>query len=251
VTFPRKRTAPVLQGRIDGAHVVVWCEHCNREHSHGRHDPNSGCKHLMSKDDVPCTCPVGSGDGHRVAHCHDPNSPYHDGGYTIEELAKPKTTRSQQHQQGSHVLYRFFDAGEQLLYIGITANPPQRFKAHQTEKGWWDAVSGIRIETFESRAQLVEAERVAIQAERPLYNIVHNSKKASKSGPPRSEDWADDNPTKCPGCGAGEREWERQPSISLVGKWFHTTETCGCGRRECRGRWSDCDRRCRDGCATR
>ena len=34
---------------------------------------------------VPCTCPVGTGNGHRVAHCHCRCSPYDNTGYDLEE----------------------------------------------------------------------------------------------------------------------------------------------------------------------
>ncbi len=35
---------------------------------------------------LPCTCPLGSGDGHRVAHCSDPRSPYYASGYVLREV---------------------------------------------------------------------------------------------------------------------------------------------------------------------
>lgn len=74
----------------------------------------------------------------------------------------------------SHVLYRFFSENGQLLYVGITMNPPQRFKSHEHEKFWWSEVSGIRVEQHESREKLIEAERLAIKIERPIHNVVHN-----------------------------------------------------------------------------
>lgn len=74
----------------------------------------------------------------------------------------------------THVLYRFYNATGQLLYVGITMNPPQRFKSHGGGKEWWSQVAGITVESYNSRADLEGAERRAIQVERPLYNIVHN-----------------------------------------------------------------------------
>lgn len=75
-----------------------------------------------------------------------------------------------------HVLYRFFSATGQLLYVGITMNPPQRFKAHGKSKEWWDQVRGITVETYPSREHLLRAERRAIQVERPFHNVTHNRK---------------------------------------------------------------------------
>jgi len=74
----------------------------------------------------------------------------------------------------THVLYRFYSATGQLLYVGITMNPPERFKGHRDQKDWWDRVSGITVETYSSREELQRAERRAIQVEHPQYNIIHN-----------------------------------------------------------------------------
>lgn len=67
-------TAPTLEGHVtaDGVHVRVWCQHCVAWHAHG----HGGAK-----------APLGAGDGHRVAHCHNPASPYKGTGYTIREIA--------------------------------------------------------------------------------------------------------------------------------------------------------------------
>ncbi|UXE04547.1 G-I-Y Y-I-G endonuclease [Mycobacterium phage Aubs] len=72
----------------------------------------------------------------------------------------------------AHVLYRFYSATGQLLYVGITMNPPQRFKAHRDSKDWWDHVAGISIENYNTREELENAERRAIQVEHPLHNVV-------------------------------------------------------------------------------
>jgi len=97
------------------------------------------------------------------------------------------------------------------LYIGITANPPQRFKSHQSEKEWWDTVSLIRLETFTSREDLEKAEKEAIKKERPLHNHVHNKRSADTQSTLKTYDW--------------------RKSSGLVGKFFHTTRVCGCGAR--------------------
>ncbi|ABD58284.1 G-I-Y Y-I-G endonuclease [Mycobacterium phage Martik] len=72
----------------------------------------------------------------------------------------------------AHVLYRFYSATGQLLYVGITMNPPQRFKAHRDSKDWWSEVAGISIENYNTREELENAERRAIQVEHPLHNVV-------------------------------------------------------------------------------
>ena len=80
-------TAPVLGGLADGAYISVWCSYCKRDHQHGRHDAATGCRWDSLRPEVAsCTCPPGTGDGHRVAHCHDSDSPYADTGYIVKEI---------------------------------------------------------------------------------------------------------------------------------------------------------------------
>jgi hypothetical protein len=75
----------------------------------------------------------------------------------------------------THALYRFFGAGGTLLYIGITNSIPTRLKQHNGDKEWWLGVSSITVEHYPSREAVLEAERRAIIAERPLYNDTHNA----------------------------------------------------------------------------
>lgn len=73
-----------------------------------------------------------------------------------------------------HALYRFYDAARNLLYVGITLDPGSRWKQHAHDKPWWHEVTSTTIETYPDRASVLEAERAAIIAERPRYNVVHN-----------------------------------------------------------------------------
>jgi predicted GIY-YIG superfamily endonuclease len=73
-----------------------------------------------------------------------------------------------------HALYRFYNACDELLYVGITNNPAARFRQHADAKDWWAEVATIRIEQHGSREALMDAERQAIKAEQPAYNVVHN-----------------------------------------------------------------------------
>lgn len=70
-----------------------------------------------------------------------------------------------------HVLYRFYDADGQLLYVGITNSISRRFKAHASDKPWWPDVADCRIAFYPSRAALARAEEDAIKYEKPRYNI--------------------------------------------------------------------------------
>jgi hypothetical protein len=68
--------------------LAVWCIYCERWHHHGAHNDSPDCAVTTQGAawNRPCTCPPGSGDGHRVAHCHDPASPYDITGYWLREV---------------------------------------------------------------------------------------------------------------------------------------------------------------------
>jgi predicted GIY-YIG superfamily endonuclease len=83
-----------------------------------------------------------------------------------------------------HALYRFFGQGGQLLYIGITRDPSSRWGQHRGDKPWWFEVQRIEIESLPDRASALKAERLAIQSEKPRYNVVHNRR---TSAAPRIE----------------------------------------------------------------
>ena len=87
----------------------------------------------------------------------------------------------------THALYRFFDEGDELLYVGITNNPSARFKQHGADKDWWHEVVTIRMQRYPSRAAVLIAEKRAIIEEKPRYNVVH----AAGSLPPA-------DPIACP-----------------------------------------------------
>lgn len=89
-----------------------------------------------------------------------------------------------------HALYRFFDATGRLLYIGITFNLASRFPSHSDDKPWWSQVDTIRVEGYADRSAVLAAEKAAIKAERPLYNVAHQvlpplARPAAKSSAPR------------------------------------------------------------------
>ena len=70
----------------------------------------------------------------------------------------------------THALYRFYDATGQLLYVGITLDPGNRWRSHAQDKPWWHEVRGISMETYDTRDQVLAAERRTIAVEHPLYN---------------------------------------------------------------------------------
>ncbi len=72
-------------------------------------------------------------------------------------------------------LYRFHDADGALLYVGISVSAIQRMANHKHDKGWWSEVAAMSVEKVRGgRREALEAERTAIRAEHPKYNVVHN-----------------------------------------------------------------------------
>lgn len=72
------------------------------------------------------------------------------------------------------VLYRLFDAEDNLLYIGITNSPLTRFSSHQADKAWFRRVVRSTMVQFATRQELEAAEIVAIRAEKPKYNVAYS-----------------------------------------------------------------------------
>lgn len=67
-------------------------------------------------------------------------------------------------------LYRFYDAGKQLLYIGITGQPRERWAAHRRKARWWPLAAFVAVEIHPTEWQALNAERTAIRSEHPSFN---------------------------------------------------------------------------------
>jgi hypothetical protein len=78
-------------------------------------------------------------------------------------------------------LYRHFAADGRLLYVGISVNVIWRIGTHQERSHWFRSISRIEIEHFDSRDAALAAEKTAIRAEKPLFNVQHTSQKVDRS----------------------------------------------------------------------
>lgn len=67
-------------------------------------------------------------------------------------------------------LYRFFDADDVLLYVGISTNAAIRSCGHRSQSSWYDQAVKMTIERCGTREAALEAEMRAIVTENPLHN---------------------------------------------------------------------------------
>jgi excinuclease UvrABC nuclease subunit len=67
-------------------------------------------------------------------------------------------------------LYRFYDASKQLLYIGITGQPRERWPVHRRKAKWWPLTAFVAVEIHPTEWQALAAERNAIKSENPSFN---------------------------------------------------------------------------------
>jgi len=72
-------------------------------------------------------------------------------------------------------LYRFFDDKDQLLYIGISKTVLARMAQHFQTKDWIPDTGYLKWSSYDERWQAEIAERRAIVAEKPIWNVMFNA----------------------------------------------------------------------------
>ena len=71
-------------------------------------------------------------------------------------------------------LYRHYDAAGCLLYVGISLSATARLGTHRAQARWADSIARVDVEYLPDRPQAIAAERRAIVAEKPRWNVIHN-----------------------------------------------------------------------------
>lgn len=84
---------------------------------------------------------------------------------------------------GKHVMYRFFDEADDLLYIGASSNLPARMDNHRAASPWYAEVARLGIQVFRSGVDALDAERTAIRMECPRYNVRSSGKRTYRERP--------------------------------------------------------------------
>lgn len=80
-------------------------------------------------------------------------------------------------------LYRHFDADGNLLYVGMSISSVARLGEHRRDSHWFNAISVVTIERFETRELCSEAEYQAIKNEKPMHNTM-----LTRAGPTSKKD---------------------------------------------------------------
>lgn len=81
---------------------------------------------------------------------------------------------------GGTWLYRWFDADDLLLYIGISDDLSARTGTHARESSWMDFADRSTKERFEDRSEALASETAAIESEQPLFNYRDNTGLAAR-----------------------------------------------------------------------
>ncbi len=97
-------------------------------------------------------------------------------------------------------IYRLFGADGVLLYVGISNDPPVRYKQHAGDKPWWHEVATKVEEWQPDRATAKRLETKAITTESPRYNLLESP----------------NYPPKPPGDGMSVAEFRAQFSETLA-----------------------------------
>ncbi len=77
-------------------------------------------------------------------------------------------------------LYRLFDEGGDLLYVGVTERWPTRLEEHQRQQAWAGDIARATTEPHPTMTAALTAERRAIAVEDPAHNVEHSPQVSSR-----------------------------------------------------------------------
>ncbi|MFF6781391.1 GIY-YIG nuclease family protein [Streptomyces sp. NPDC012510] len=80
-----------------------------------------------------------------------------------------------------HLVYRFYDADLQPLYIGLTYGGLERWDQHRKKAEWWPLAEYAAVSFYESYDAIKVAEKAAIRHEQPRFNKLHRRGPANAS----------------------------------------------------------------------
>lgn len=93
-------------------------------------------------------------------------------GRCIECHGRKRRQTRRKRDTGVTQLYRHFDEGGRLLYVGISLSVAARLASHNHLSQWSSLIRRIDVSVFPDRKSAEYAETLAIQTESPIYNIM-------------------------------------------------------------------------------
>lgn len=69
-------------------------------------------------------------------------------------------------------LYRHWNNGGRLLYVGVSHDAIKRLAQHEADKEWQSEIARVTIDTYPTREAAEQAEREAVRNENPLHNRI-------------------------------------------------------------------------------
>lgn len=83
---------------------------------------------------------------------------------------------STHHLRGEQTyVYRIYNSSNELIYIGCTHHVPKRLNVHRQLMWWAPQIETVKADTYADRVSAHAAEKAAIYAENPKWNIRHRS----------------------------------------------------------------------------
>lgn len=70
-----------------------------------------------------------------------------------------------------HIVYRYFDANDRLIYVGCTRSPKQRMDQHRMGSWWHSQSVRVRLLVFPNKEYARWKETQAIATENPRWNV--------------------------------------------------------------------------------
>jgi hypothetical protein len=80
-----------------------------------------------------------------------------------------------------YALYRYFDARDTLLYVGISGDLAVRDKSHIASSKWMQFTARSTIGRHKTLEDVRQAERAAIETEEPIFNKQYNNTPEAKA----------------------------------------------------------------------
>lgn len=90
---------------------------------------------------------------------------------------------------GRTAVYRFYDAADRLLYVGITDSIAARWESHSAAKAWWGDIHRATVVWHDSRTTAHAEESAAIAQEHPVHNVLGTGREFRRLGPPFRTAW--------------------------------------------------------------